>query len=343
MIAVDDRFRYPLPLTCPASLSGAARLAGGKVWFDRVALLTRGQTLSAAQVVPLSALPDTVRLALTRPRAAVAGVGMERPSIMGILNITPDSFSDGGAHFDPADAVASARAMAAAGARFLDVGGESTRPGAREVPVAEEVARIRPVLTGICATLGPDGPCISIDTRKAAVARAAVEAGAGLINDVSAMGFDPQMPGMIRDAGLPVCLMHAQGSPETMQSNPQYSDVLLDVYDALETYRDQGLALGLSPDAIVLDPGIGFGKTLAHNLTLLRSLALFHALGCPLLLGASRKRFIGTIGHAEQAADRMPGSVAVALQGAAQGVQVLRVHDVDATAQALNLWSAMIG
>ena len=184
---------------------------------------------------------------------------------------------------------------------------------------------------------------ISIDTRKADVAKAAIAAGASMVNDVAAFSHDPALAQVTADAGLPVCLMHAQGDPATMQNDPRYDDVLLDVYDFLAARIAQAEAAGIARDAIVIDPGIGFGKTQDHNLTLLRNVSLFHALGCPILLGASRKRFIGTIGGGQDAKDRVAGSVAVALHGLSQGVQILRVHDTFATKQALALWSAING
>ena len=182
---------------------------------------------------------------------------------------------------------------------------------------------------------------ISIDTRKGQVANACVAAGAGLFNDVSALSFDPQSLDIAAELDVPVCLMHASGDPKTMQDDPAYADVLLDVYDYLENRRDAAIGAGVSPDKIILDPGIGFGKTVAHNLALLRGLSLFHALGCPLLLGASRKRFIGTLTGESDAKKRMPGSLAVALEGARQGVQILRVHDIDAHRQMMGLWRAI--
>jgi dihydropteroate synthase len=264
---------------------------------------------------------------------------MDRPRIMGILNVTPDSFSDGGRFLAPEAAAVQARAMVEAGAAILDVGGESTRPGAAEVPVAEEIARTEPVIAALAAA-GLDVP-VSIDTRKAAVAQAALAAGARIVNDVAALTHDPALGPVVAQAGVPVLLMHAQGTPATMQDAPQYDNVLLDVYDFLEERVMAAEAAGIRRDRIVVDPGIGFGKTAEHNLALIRGLSLFHALGCPILLGASRKRFIGTIGDEPVADRRAPGSIAVALAGVAQGVQVLRVHDVKETRQALALWQAV--
>jgi dihydropteroate synthase len=275
---------------------------------------------------------------LTAPRPDFDGLTLNRPRLMGILNVTPDSFSDGGRYLSPEAALAQGRQIAQA-AEIVDIGGESTRPGAAEVPVAEEIARTVPVIQALRAG---DMRCpISIDTRKALVAAAALQAGATLVNDVSALGFDPALGPLVAKAKVPVILMHAQGTPATMQDDPTYGDVLLDVYDALASRIAAAVALGIDPAKIVIDPGIGFGKTAAHNLTLIRGLSLLHALGCPILLGASRKRFIGSIGGAASAETRMPGSLAVALAGFAQGVQITRVHDVAETRQALRLWQSL--
>ncbi|SFR43096.1 dihydropteroate synthase [Yoonia tamlensis] len=310
--------------------AGAYPLAGGFCWFDRVTLRARGQV---DRWITADAVPADVLDRLTRPRAPIAGMAMDRPQLMGILNVTPDSFSDGGQFAATKAAVAHALAMVQAGAAIIDIGGESTRPGAKTVPIADEIARVLPVITAIRA----QSPIpISIDTRKAPVAQAAITAGADLVNDVSALGYDAGTAQVAATAGTPVCLMHAQGDPATMQQNPAYDDVLLDVYDYLEQRIAHATAAGIARDRIVIDPGIGFGKTLDHNLALLRGLSLFHALGCPILLGASRKKFIGTIGG-DLSADRTSGSVAVALHGARQGVQLLRVHDISATKQALDL------
>ncbi len=227
--------------------------------------------------------------------------------------------------------------MAAAGADMLDIGGESTRPGATIVPEAEEIARTAPVI----AALGGVGVPVSIDTRKAAVARAALAAGATLVNDVSALGFDADMAAAVAGSGAALALMHAQGTPETMQRAPTYDDVVLDVYDFLEARVAAAEAAGIDRARILIDPGIGFGKTEAHNLALLRSLAILHGLGCPILLGASRKRFIGRIGGADRADARGPGTLAVTLAAVAQGVQLHRVHDVAELAQGLRLWRAL--
>lgn len=268
------------------------------------------------------------------------GLSLDRPRVMGILNVTPDSFSDGGDLTTAERAVARARAWDG-DVDILDIGGESTRPGARTVPEAEEIARVVPAIRAL-RDAGITTP-ISIDTRKAAVAAAALDAGADMVNDVSAGLYDSAMLGLVAERGVPVCLMHAKGLPETMQDNPVYDNVVAEVLDHLAERIEAAEAAGIPKGRIVTDPGIGFGKTLDHNLALLGALERFHELGCPVLLGASRKRFIGAIGGAEEPKARMPGSIAVALHAARAGVQILRVHDVPETAQALRLWRALSG
>ncbi len=327
----------PIAMTDAARPAGPLPLAGGWCWFAQVEVLRRD---GPSRVVAVGDLPAEVRDRLSAPRPDFGGMAMDRPRIMGILNVTPDSFSDGGRFLAPEAALKQAQTMAR-GADVLDIGGESTRPGAAEVEMAEEVARTAPVIATLRAG-GLEVP-ISIDTRKAAVAKAALAAGAGIVNDVAAMGFDPAMAGVVAAAGAPIILMHAVKTPATMQDDPRYDDVLLDVYDFLKDRIAVAEAAGIPRARIMVDPGIGFGKTAAHNLTLIRGLSLFHDLGVPVLLGASRKRFIGTIGGEDQADRRMPGSVAVALAGVAQGAQMLRVHDVAETRQALRLWQAVNG
>ena len=300
--------------------------------FCRVAIIERG---AAPRTVDAATVDPAALTALTAPRAAIAGLTFDRAHVMGILNVTPDSFSDGGRHASPAQAAAAARAMAAAGASLIDIGGESTRPRAAPVPLAQELARVAPVLDALAG----GGLALSIDTRKAAVMRRALAAGARLVNDVSALTHDPEALPVVAASGCPVVLMHAQGTPQTMQDAPVYGDVLLDVYDWLAARIDACVAAGVERSRIIVDPGIGFGKTLAHNLALLQGLSLFHGLGCPLLLGASRKQMIATLSG--DAGDRLGGSLALALAGLAQGVQILRVHDVAATVQAVRVRQAV--
>jgi len=324
----------PIPQTDHARPAAGLPLAGGWCWFDTVEVIQRN---APPQLIPAADIPAKMHERLTSARASICGIGFDAPSLMGILNVTPDSFSDGGLHFDADHALAHARAMQTAGAQIIDIGGESTRPGALEVSVEEEIQRTAPV---IAALRSQSTRPISIDTRKAAVARAAVQVGATLVNDVAGFSYDPALAPFCAQAQVPVCVMHAQGTPEIMQIDPRYDNVSLDIFDYLSDRVEALIATGIAREHIIVDPGIGFGKTMQHNLTLLRNLSLFHGLGCPILLGASRKRFIGTLSGQDQASKRVPGSIAVALAGVAQGVQMLRIHDVADTAQALALWRA---
>lgn len=322
----------PIPLI--DADEGAARMAGqSHARFTHVEGRGGGP-------LPVAALDAAARDRLCALRRDVSGLVLDRPRIMGILNVTPDSFSDGGQHNDMAAAVARAKTMAR-DADLIDIGGESTRPGAEDVAIDEEIARTVPVIAALRAA-GLTLP-ISIDTRKARVAEAALDAGANIINDVSAFAYDPELADLAAARDVPVCLMHSKGTPKTMQDNPSYGDVVAEVMDSLCDRIDFAVSRGVRRDRIITDPGIGFGKTGDHNLLLLRHLSVLHDLGLPVLLGASRKRFIGTIGGAEVAAERVAGSVSVAMYGVAQGAQILRVHDVAETAQALRLWRAMAG
>ena len=321
--------------TDAARPANAHVLAGGWCWFTHVECLTRG---AVPEVKLAEDIPADMLTAMTADRSDVAGLSMAAPQIMGILNVTPDSFSDGGRFNAPEVAIAHAQGMAQAGATIIDIGGESTRPGAGVVGIGEEIARTEPVIGAIADKI--DAP-ISIDTRKAPVAKAALGAGAALVNDVAGFTYDADLAPLAAAQEVPVCVMHAQGDPANMQDDPSYDDVLLDVYDFLETQVTYLTGLGIPRDQIVVDPGIGFGKTVQHNLALLARISLFHSLGCPILLGASRKRFIGTIGDAPQTDDRVHGSVTVALEGIAQGVQFVRVHDVAETRQAFALWQSV--
>lgn len=325
----------PIPRVDPSRPKDALTLAGGWCWFDHVEVFARHR---APVQLPVSELPELERARLVAPRPAFAGLDMSRPNLMGILNVTPDSFSDGGQFNDPNAARAQAQALIDGGADILDIGGESTRPGASYVTVEDEISRTAPVIASIRAH---SDIAISIDTRKSEVAKAALEAGAELINDVYAFTHDPALAALSAVEDAPVCLMHAQGDPEVMQENPTYENVLLDVYDFLEERISAAQAAGIKRDKIMIDPGIGFGKSVVHNLQLLNRISLFHTLGCPILLGASRKRFIGTIANETDAMARMPGSIAVALGAVLQGVQLCRVHDIKETKQALALLEAV--
>jgi dihydropteroate synthase len=256
---------------------------------------------------------------------------------MGVLNVTPDSFSDGGDHLDADAAIAAGLAMLAAGAAIVDVGGESTRPDSAPTPQAVEQSRIIPVIRALAAA----GACVSVDTRHAATMRAALAAGARIVNDVSGLGFDPEAAGVVADAGCAVVLMHARGTPDTMNALARYDDVVADVAAELDARLAAATEAGIAAERIVLDPGIGFAKTAAHNIALLRGLPRLLTPGRPLLVGVSRKRFVGTITGVEVPRDRLGGSLAAGLFAVAQGASILRVHDVAATVQALRMWDAL--
>lgn len=338
----------------PQSEEGdAVRLAGGLVYASRFALIVRegSKVVSRARYgvreleAALPALNDAVREQWDNLRRAPAPlqcgdrtVRLDQPQVMGILNVTPDSFSDGGQFMDdPAVANAHAAAMVEAGAAIIDVGGESTRPGAAAVWEGDELKRVIPAVERLAAM----GAAISVDTRRPGVMEAALKAGAHIINDVSALRHDPRSLEFAAASGAPVVLMHAPGEGDDLHADGRYGDVVLDVFDWLRERRDAALAAGIARDRIVLDPGVGFGKTLAENLALVNALAMFHALGQPLLLGASRKRMIGALSHEAPAHQRLGGSVALALRGLDAGVQLLRVHDVPETVQALRVWRGL--
>lgn len=313
----------------------ALSIAGGPGWCTHAQVLRRD---GSSDLIDVDAIPDALRQALSAPRAPLLGMQLDQPRIMGILNVTPDSFSDGGRNTGATQATTRGMQMVADGVDIIDVGGESTRPGAPMVPAEAEIARIEPVIIALRHTL--DAP-ISIDTRKIGVADAAVRAGAAMVNDVSGFTYDRLLAPYCARMDLPVCVMHARGDPQTMQIDPHYDNVLLDVYDFLAAQIAMLTQTGIQRSRIIVDPGIGFGKTQAHNLAILNGISLFHGLGCPILLGASRKGFIGRISSVPEARKRVAGSVAVALSAVAQGVQILRVHDVAETRQALTLWSAV--
>lgn len=262
-----------------------------------------------------------------------------RPSVMGILNVTPDSFSDGGRHLDPTAAVDTALRMEDDGAAIVDIGGESTRPYSDPVAADEEIARVLPVIERLRGRLAIP---ISIDTGKAAVAAAAIAAGAEIINDVTGLDGDPEMAAVARSHRVGVCVMHMRGTPQTMQDDPKYDDVVREIADYLLARREDCLAKGIPHERICLDPGIGFGKTHAHNLRLLRSVGRFVRLGSPLLIGHSRKGFIAHV-LGDKQADRTAGTLGVSLAVARQGAHLLRVHDVRETVDGLKLFEASGG
>jgi len=341
---------FPAPLEEGEQAWGGLPLAGQPLRFAAVEIIEREGKTATRRIVALGdaferdwgrytlAASDLLE-AIRAPRARLAGLALDRPRIMGIVNTTPDSFSDGGLLGSAQDAIDHSLRLAEEGADILDIGGESTRPGAEPVSLKEELARVIPVIEGLRAKT--ETP-ISIDTRKAEVMRCAAAAGADILNDVSALTYDPQSLAVAAETGLPVILMHAQGDPKTMNDDPQYADVVLDVFDFLEKRIAACEAAGIPRSKLVADPGIGFGKHLHHNVSVMSALSLYHALGVPVLIGASRKKLIDRICDVPNPKDRVPGSLAAALAGAAQGVQITRVHDVAATRQALAVWEAVL-
>lgn len=322
-------------------------LAGGPAAFTRARLLWRTADGSAGEAsFRLDALHAWAEKAggasnldgalgrLSAPRPEIVPIAHARPKIVGVLNVTPDSFSDGG-KFEAADAaIRHGATMIEEGADLIDIGGESTRPGADPVSSEEQCRRIVPVIEGLAGRVP-----VSVDTRNATVMQKALEAGAAIINDVSALSADPNAVEVVAAAGCPVVLMHSVRAPKTMQVAPHYRDVRLDIVDYLESRISACVSGGIAKDKIIIDPGIGFGQDDAHIALLMRDLAVLHGLGCPVMLGASRKSFIGRVDRPGPAADRIGGSVAAAVLGLASGVQFLRVHDVAQTRQAVAVWA----
>lgn len=332
-----------------------ARIAGGLCWcaaYELIAVVADRRVVQAS--LPASALPGLIvnlpaaqaarltdlaaRISASRGPLVLGErtLRFDQPQVMGILNVTPDSFSDGGAH---GDAGATARAgydLWAQGAAIVDVGGESTRPGAIDVWEGDEIARVVPVIEGMRGS----GGAISIDTRKAGVMEAALAAGAHVINDVAALAWDDRAAAVAARAGAPVVLMHSLDAGRG-GADGSYGDVLIEVYDWLDARIADVCAAGVDRAKLLVDPGIGFGKSLADNLALLNGLSLFHGLGLPIVLGASRKRMIGALSNEAPADERLGGSLALALVGVEQGVQLLRVHDVAETVQAIRVWRGL--
>jgi len=347
----------------PQSEEGeVVRLGGTLVWASRFAVIVRenGKVVSrgrySVEQMPaaLAALPAdlgaegeaqwaNLRKVHAPLNLALKGGGtrtirLEQPQVMGILNMTPDSFSDGGEFLDdPQIAGDHASAMLEAGAAVIDVGGESTRPGAGAVWEGDEIKRVVPMVEQLAAM----GAAISVDTRRPAVMDASLQAGAHVINDVSALRYDPRSLELAASSGAPVVLMHAPGKADDLHSNGDYADVVLDVFDWLAARRDEIVAGGVAAENILLDPGIGFGKSVAENLALLNALPLFHALGQPLLVGASRKRMIGALSNEAQPHERLGGSIMLAVKAMEAGAHILRVHDVPETVQATRVWRGL--
>jgi dihydropteroate synthase len=351
-------YLHPLTLVSgPQAVDGGAvRLGGSMAYAREFALVVREGGMVAERIVgprdviegalarlsgalAQDAAAQWVNLARVHPplQLGVRTVRLDQPQVMGILNVTPDSFSDGGQHTQAEAGRAHAAAMLEAGAAIIDIGGESTRPGAAATFEDEEIARVVPAIE-YCAQMGA---AISLDTRRAGVLAAGLAAGAHMANDVSALRYDPRMIEVVSGAACPVVLMHAPGAGEDLHKGPGYADIVSEVFDFLKHARARAMAAGVPEEHIVLDPGIGFGKSLAENLALINALPLFHALGSPLMLGASRKRMIGALSAEEDADRRLAGSLALAVKGMEAGVHLLRVHDVAETVQARNVWRGL--
>ncbi len=309
-----DAVRLGLALPLPGGLAFTMARLGGRV-------------------VPAAELAEQVPVA-----APWAGLPA-RSLVMGIVNVTPDSFSDGGERFAVADAVASGLAMVAEGADILDVGGESTRPGAEPVEVAEEMRRVLPVIAGLAGCGAP----VSVDTRNAATMAAALAAGAAIVNDVSGLGHDPESAGVVAQAGCPVVLMHMRGTPGTMAGLAQYGDLATEVAAELGASLTRAHATGVRRENVALDPGVGFAKQAGQNPELLRRLPVLLGFGCRVLVGVSRKRFLDEGGAPVAPKARLPGSLAAGLYALSRGASILRVHDVAETVQAVRVWRAMVG
>ncbi|PKP97880.1 MAG: dihydropteroate synthase [Alphaproteobacteria bacterium HGW-Alphaproteobacteria-15] len=351
-------YLYPLTLVSgPQAVEGeAVRLGGSMAYAREFALVLRRDGVVADRIIctagaveqVLASLPGAVaddaaaqwaNLNKAHPPVQLGArtIRLDQPQIMGILNVTPDSFSDGGAHDDAQAGRARAAAMLEAGAAIIDIGGESTRPGAAATFEDEEIRRVIPAVE-YCAAMGA---AISVDTRRAGVLEAALSAGAHMVNDVSGLRYDPRSIDLVAARGCPVVLMHAPGAGEDLHAGGHYADVVSEVFDFLKAARARAIAAGIAEDRIIVDPGIGFGKSLADNLVLINALPLFHALGSPVMLGASRKRMIGALSAEESADQRLAGSLAMAATGMEAGVHILRVHDVAETVQARNVWRGL--
>ncbi len=361
MISPTDRiYLQPTAFVArPHGLDGRVeRLRDGALWYSAYQLTRRdeaGGRRKGEALVPvdeiaatLATWPDAVRAQGERQLAALHSptkpltlgervIRLDQPKVMGILNVTPDSFSDGGKHIDSEAAANAGFAMGEAGAALVDVGGESTRPGAPLIWEGDEIERVRPVIE----RLARGGVAVSADTRKAAVMEAALGAGAAIINDISALLYDERALDVVRQAGCPVILMHAPSQKSDPHEGGEYQDVLFDVYDWLAARVAAVEAAGIARDHIIVDPGIGFGKGVADNLALVNGAALFHTLGCPLLIGASRKRMIGALDHEAPAERRLGGSLALHLAAIERGAQIIRAHDVPETVQAIRLWQGL--
>jgi len=328
----------------PVACSGIAFTCGEILRRDHHGTISQ-ETVSARELVQSSPDPELSALIARTcgPRAPFqlggTKLSFDHPKVMGVVNVTPDSFSGDGVAGNPEVAIAHGRHQIEASADLIDIGGESTRPGAAYVDPEEECDRVLPVISA----LKDLGVPISVDTRRAKVMTAAISAGATIINDVSALSGDPDSLSAAAASGAAVILNHMRGTPQDMQDDPIYTDVLLDVFDELEQRIEASMAAGIPRERLIVDPGLGFGKSLEHNLRLMANLALFQGLGCPVLIGASRKSFIGAISGSLKPESRLPGSLAAALGAVRRGANMVRVHDVAATRQAMDVSIAVDG
>jgi dihydropteroate synthase len=333
-----------------------AKLAGGMLWFAGLEITAHQHGGTQRAIVPVQAWDDAITVLpeniaaraaelfarITSPRAPLLlgerTIRLDQPQVMGILNMTPDSYSDGGKNGENVERAASAAiAMASAGAAIIDIGGESTRPGAPLVWEGDEIKRVEPIIRHLAAS----GTAISIDTRKAVVMEAALAAGARMINDVAALLFDDRSLEVARAANVPVVLMHAPSQSSDPHKGGNYSDPVTDVFDWLDARVDAVVAAGIPREKIVIDPGIGFGKSLSDNLAIINNLGVFHGIGCPILFGASRKRIIGALSNEAPVEARLGGSIYLAMKAVEQGAQIVRVHDVPETVQAIHVWRGL--
>ena len=351
MTAVRKLVKYYVrPILNNSKNKDSLCLGSSRLYFDKIELITRnGKDISSKylHLKEITRLPSDISRSIkiqlkkiTKTRKKIKNINFNKPSIMGILNVTPDSFSDGGKFLSIDNAYAQYKKLKKEGAVIVDIGGESTRPGSKTVPTQKEIQRIIPVIDLIKNK--SKSSLISVDTRKSAVMKAVMKYNIDFINDVSGLRYDSKVRDFLSNSKIPFVIMHSIANPAKMQNSIKYKDVLLDVYDFLENQIRKCKLKGISENKIIIDPGIGFGKTLKQNLTLIKKISLLHSLGLPVMLGSSRKSFIGKIQKNELYEDRTGGSIASVLYGLSQGVQLFRVHDVYETNQAIKVYSKLI-
>ena len=351
MTAVRKLVKYYVrPILNNSKNKDSLCLGSSRLYFDKIELITRnGKDISSRylHLKEITRLPSdisrTIKIQLkkiTKTRKKIKNINFNKPSIVGILNVTPDSFSDGGKFLSIDNAYAQYKKLKKEGAVIVDIGGESTRPGSKTVPAKKELQRIMPVIGQIKSN--SKNSLISVDTRKSTVMKAVLKYNIDFINDVSGLRHDSKTISFLKNAKIPFIIMHSISNPAKMQKTIKYNDVLLDVYDFLENQIRKCKLKGISENKIIIDPGIGFGKTLKQNLTLIKKISLLHSLGLPVMLGSSRKSFIGKIQKNELYDDRKGGSIASVLYGLSQGIQIFRVHDVYETNQAIKVYTKLI-